>query len=531
MVRLPTWQCFRAGGNDSGGGGKGLSMVELKVYRTSTPVIQLLITESLKNVVLAKSSSQPQSTYEAARSLTEFELKKILVDKIEKSKSYQAAPKHRELYDGLVKSYNLDKDLFSSYGNVYSLKRDREDEDKDEDPPTGSNQGLKKRKTSNDAELPKGSKSKESNSSSSKGTKPQAKSSGKSTQVEEPVFEAADTEMQQDQGSKFGHAVDKPNGEAAPKSDWFKKPNKPSTPDRAWNTTKSIDFRPPQTWISNIAKAREPPCMFDELMSTLIDFSAYVMNHLKIDNLTQKILVGSAFNLLKGSCKSHEYPFDLSKPLPLIEVQGRQVVPADYFFNNDLEYLKGGSSSRKYTTSTTKTKAAKYDNIEGIKDMVPTLWSPVKWYDYGYLEEIIIQRDDQKLYKFMEVDFPRVNLRDIEDLLLLLVQNKLSNLEKDVIFDLNVALRMFTRRVVILKRVEDLQLAVKSYQKKLNLTKPVTFRYDISKMTPYTAYKNPQGIIYLGKYQRNRLMRSDELYKFCDEMLKSVINVHHDIAN
>ncbi|GJY88594.1 hypothetical protein Tco_0503222, partial [Tanacetum coccineum] len=33
MVRLPTWQCFRAGGNDSGGGGKGLSMVELKVYR------------------------------------------------------------------------------------------------------------------------------------------------------------------------------------------------------------------------------------------------------------------------------------------------------------------------------------------------------------------------------------------------------------------------------------------------------------------------------------------------------------------
>ncbi|GJW15016.1 hypothetical protein Tco_0019149 [Tanacetum coccineum] len=36
MVRLPTWQCFRAGGNDSGGGGKGLSIVELKVYRART---------------------------------------------------------------------------------------------------------------------------------------------------------------------------------------------------------------------------------------------------------------------------------------------------------------------------------------------------------------------------------------------------------------------------------------------------------------------------------------------------------------
>ncbi|GKB38685.1 hypothetical protein Tco_0883627 [Tanacetum coccineum] len=76
--------------------------------------------------------------------------------------------------------------------------------------------------------------------------------------------------------------------------------------------------------------------------------------------------------------EGHEYPFDLSKSLPLIEDQGRQVVPANYFFNNDLEYLKGGSFSGKYITSTTKTKAAKYNNIEGIKDMVLTLWSPVK---------------------------------------------------------------------------------------------------------------------------------------------------------
>ncbi|GJS18082.1 hypothetical protein Tco_0412554 [Tanacetum coccineum] len=237
-----------------------------------TPVIQGTINESLKNVILAKYSSQPKSTYEAAASLTEFELKKILLDKIEKSKSYQAAPEHRELYDGLVKSYNLDKDLFSSYGN--------------------------------DVEPPKGSKSKESKSSSSKSSKPQPKSSGKSTQAEEPVFEAADTKMQQDQRSEFGHPVDKPDGEAALKSDWFKKPNKPSTPDRAWNDGKSIDFRQPQKWISNIANARQPPRTFDELMSTPIDFSEYVMNHLKIDNLTQEILVGPAFNLLKGSCKS-----------------------------------------------------------------------------------------------------------------------------------------------------------------------------------------------------------------------------------
>ncbi|GJS16709.1 hypothetical protein Tco_0411181 [Tanacetum coccineum] len=137
----------------------------------ATPVIQSTITESLENIVLAKSSSQPKSTYEAAASLTEFELKKILLDKIQKSKSYQGAQEHKHLYDALVKSYKLDKDLFESYGKVYSLKRDREDKDKYEDPLAGSDQGLNKRKTNKDAEPSRGSKSKESKSSSSKGSK------------------------------------------------------------------------------------------------------------------------------------------------------------------------------------------------------------------------------------------------------------------------------------------------------------------------------------------------------------------------
>nr|GEZ19619.1 hypothetical protein [Tanacetum cinerariifolium] len=115
-------------------------------------------------------------------------------------------------------------------------------------------------------------------------------------------------------------------------------------------------------------------------------------------------------------------------------------------------------------------------------------------------------------------------------MLLLLVQKKLFNLERDNLFDLNVAW-MFTRCVVILKRVKDLQLGVKSYQKKLNITKPETFRSDITKMALYTAYNNPQGIIYQDKFQRNRLMRFDELYKFCDDTLSSVRRVLHDIAS
>ncbi|GKC31916.1 hypothetical protein Tco_1039210, partial [Tanacetum coccineum] len=124
--------------------------------------------------------------------------RKILLDKFQKSKPYQGAKEHRDLYDALVKSYQLDKDLFESYGNTYSLKRDYDNKDQDEDPPVGSDQGLKKQKTSKDAEPLKGSKLKESMSSSSKGSKFQPKSSSKSVQAEEPVFETTDTKMLQD---------------------------------------------------------------------------------------------------------------------------------------------------------------------------------------------------------------------------------------------------------------------------------------------------------------------------------------------
>ncbi|GKG10776.1 hypothetical protein Tco_0342176, partial [Tanacetum coccineum] len=100
------------------------------------------------------------------------------------------------------KSYDLDKDFFFSY-DVYYLKRIRKD--KDEDPSSGSDRGLKKRKLSKDAEPTTGLKKKDSTSGSSKGTKSQPKSFGKSIQSEEPsVFEVADSDMPQDQDREHG---------------------------------------------------------------------------------------------------------------------------------------------------------------------------------------------------------------------------------------------------------------------------------------------------------------------------------------
>ncbi|GJX11319.1 hypothetical protein Tco_0201178 [Tanacetum coccineum] len=154
----------------------------------------------------------------------------------------------------------------------------------------------------------------------------------------------------------------------------------------------------------------------------------------------------------------------------------------------------------------------------------------MKKYDYGHLEEIKVRRDDQKLYTFKEGDFKILCLQDIEDMLLLLIQQKLTNLTIDEWYDLNVALRMYTRRIVIQQRVENLQLGVKSYQNKLNLTKPDTYRLNLRNKTAYTSYSDPHGIIYVYQNRRKRLMCTDELHKFSDDTLNDVRSALHDIA-
>ncbi|GJX17998.1 hypothetical protein Tco_0218830 [Tanacetum coccineum] len=58
---------------------------------------------------------------------------------------------------------------------------------------------------------------------------------------------------------------------------------------------------------------------------------------------------------------------------------------------------------------------------------------------YGFVDRMIA------IYKFREGDFKRLCRQDIEDMLLLLVQGKLTNLSLDDRYALNVALRMILK--------------------------------------------------------------------------------------
>ncbi|GKA00175.1 hypothetical protein Tco_0672725 [Tanacetum coccineum] len=280
--------------------------------------------------------------------------------------------------------------------------------------------------------------------------------------------------------------------------------------------------------------AVKDPLTFDELMATLLDFSKYAMNRLKIDNLTQANLVGPVYELLKGTCTSSiklEYnmeecfkaltgkldwnnperdrcPFDLTKPLPLKGRPGRLTVAAEYFFNNDMEFLKSSDLKMKYTT-TRGTKAAQYRRV-GIEDMVPTLWSATKvGYEKDVLKgikhwgdkQIVVRRADRQLYKFKEGDFVDLHLNGIKDMLLLAVQHKLFQIDCSDIVDFIMALRMFTRSLIIKRRVEDLQLDV-------------------------------ERVIYEDLNKQKRVMRADKLYKFSDGTLKTVRDeLHHRILD
>ncbi|GJX24052.1 retrovirus-related pol polyprotein from transposon TNT 1-94 [Tanacetum coccineum] len=166
-------------------------------------------------------------------------------------------------------------------------------------------------------------------------------------------------------------------------------------------------------------------------------------------------------------------------------------------------------------------------NRLNVQTLTPELLA-VEWQNYKHLDWITVRRDDDVLYKFKEGDFHRLRIQDIEDMLLLLVQGKVTNLNVEERIAFNVSLRMFTRSVVIQRRVEDLQLGVESYQKKLNLTKPDTYRSNLRRQDAYTPYSDPRGFIYENKDKKNRLMRIDELHKFSDGTLDDVRTALND---
>nr|GFA73355.1 hypothetical protein [Tanacetum cinerariifolium] len=269
------------------------------------PKIEQTVNEQLEAEVLTRSSNSSKTSYAVATDLSEMELKKILIKKMKGNK------------------------------DTVTLKRRRDDDaDKDEEPSAGSDRGSKRRREGKEPESSSAPKEKATRSTgkSTQGFKSRQTSASESATVEEPM--QTTHEMEEPSHLEFETA-----------------------------THRSI-----QPWISELAKQSDSRSSFNELTDTPMDFSAFLMNRLKVDTLTPKLLVGPTYELMKGSCKSlveleffleevykattdlldwvnlegQQYPHNLLKPLPLISnSRGHHVIPFDHFINNDLEYLRG----------------------------------------------------------------------------------------------------------------------------------------------------------------------------------------------
>nr|GFD03508.1 hypothetical protein [Tanacetum cinerariifolium] len=110
------------------------------------PRIKESVNAQLEAKVLTRSSHSSRTSYAVAADLSEMELKKILIKKMEGNKSIQRSDEQRNLYKALADAYEADKTILDSYGETDILKRRREDDDDQEGSFAGSDRGSKRRR-------------------------------------------------------------------------------------------------------------------------------------------------------------------------------------------------------------------------------------------------------------------------------------------------------------------------------------------------------------------------------------------------
>ncbi|GKD68640.1 hypothetical protein Tco_1322730 [Tanacetum coccineum] len=160
------------------------------------PKIKKTVNEQLEAEVRTRSSTESKTSLAIATNLSELELKKILIDKMESNKSIYRSDEQNNLYKVLVEAYESDKLILDTYGDIVSFKRCRDDKDKDEEPSAGSNRGSKRRRDGKEPEstsAPKENTSKTTGKSTD-GSKSQHKSAGESAHTEEPMHTDKDLE-------------------------------------------------------------------------------------------------------------------------------------------------------------------------------------------------------------------------------------------------------------------------------------------------------------------------------------------------
>ncbi|GJY26502.1 retrovirus-related pol polyprotein from transposon TNT 1-94 [Tanacetum coccineum] len=159
-----------------------------------------------------------------------------------------------------------------------------------------------------------------------------------------------------------------------------------------------------------------------------------------------------------------------------------------------------------------------YSNSK-IVQVIKTYWE--LGHEHKFITEIVARRANDCIVSITEPDYKNLNKNDIEDMYLLIMNNKVPDYANT---GLLWSLSVFIRSSVIWERVHDFQLGIESYQQKINLTAPtITFpgieEYDVFSI----VYEPVHGIIYTNSKKEKRVMRPSEIHKFCDATLRRTL--------
>nr|GEU91304.1 hypothetical protein [Tanacetum cinerariifolium] len=206
------------------------------------PRVEQAVNEQLEAKVLTRSSHSSRTSYPVDADLSEMELKKILIQKIEGNKAIQRSDEQRNLYKALVDAYESDKIILDIYEETVTLKRRRDDAaDKDEEPFAGPDRGSKRRRKGKEPESASALMETATRSvgRSTQGSRSRQASASESALAKEPM--QTTSQMEEPSHPEFDTgADDQPIVQSSQHHEWFSQQQKPLSPDCDWNKTLSI---------------------------------------------------------------------------------------------------------------------------------------------------------------------------------------------------------------------------------------------------------------------------------------------------
>nr|GEZ56445.1 hypothetical protein [Tanacetum cinerariifolium] len=309
--------------------------------------IEYTVNKQLEAEVLTRSSNSSKTSYDVAADLSEIDLKKILIEKIEGNKSIHRSNEQRNLYK--------------------ALRRRDDDVDKDKEPSAGSDRGSKRRREGKEPESASAPKEKATRitSKSTQGSKSLQTSASESAIAEEPMQTTFEMEEPLHLEFKIG-ADDQPIVEPYQHPEWF-------------SQQKNHQLR------------------------IVIEIRLCQLSMLKVDTLTPELLAGPTYELIKGSCKSIvELEFFLEEVYKATTDQLDWVNPKFYGFAVNRESSRDVYSKRRIIV-VTKLKIVEWHNYKHL-DWITVRRDDEKLYKFKERKEAYIAYSNLRGFIYQNKD-------------------------------------------------------------------------------------------------------------------------------